>query len=88
MNESTPPISSESTIAASIDDLFVPVKPEAHEVPRPPIKRACGRCDVRSGAIDDNLVIVSPRGIAHFGEDYGDTSCGIDATGDGWWWPL
>lgn len=32
--------------------------------------------------------IVSPSGIAHIGVYGGDTRCGKDATGDGWWWPL
>lgn len=32
--------------------------------------------------------IVSRTGIAHIGADYGMTSCGIDATSEGWWWPV
>jgi hypothetical protein len=32
--------------------------------------------------------VVSPSGLMHVGVDGGDTRCGKDATGDGWWWPL
>ena len=30
--------------------------------------------------------IVSANGVEHIGLN-GDTACGKDATGDGWWWP-
>ena len=52
---------------------------------RPEVKRACKRCkpDLEQGAY-----IVSPTGIAHHGNEYGETECGIDATGPNWWWPL
>jgi hypothetical protein len=32
--------------------------------------------------------VVSVTGIAHIGADYGTTNCGIDATGEDWWWPV
>lgn len=59
------------------------------ETPMPDVKRGCAVCRVT----DDEIllsghVIVSPRGIAHAGQDDGDTECGKDTTGDGWWWPL
>lgn len=37
---------------------------------------------------EDQWGIVSPSGVAHIGEDYGMTACGIDATGERWWWEL
>lgn len=58
------------------------------EQARPVVKRGCKRCGVTDRHIENGVFIVSPTGIAHFGEDDGDTSCGIDATGNGWWWPL
>ena len=61
--------------------------PLYEEKPRPPIRRGCLVCNVNDKHIEQNLVIVSPAGIAHFGS-YGDTVCGKDATGDNWWWPL
>ena len=56
--------------------------------PRPTIYRLCELCKVTREDHDNNKVIVSPRGMAHFGADYGRTECGKDATGDKWWWPL
>lgn len=61
---------------------------EPDEIPRPDINSGCFRCGVTNASIDNNRVVVSPTGKAHYGRDYGDTECGIDATGDGWWWPL
>jgi hypothetical protein len=51
------------------------------------VKRGCVRC-FPDGKIDQDFqFVVSPTGIAHMGEDYGITYCGIDATGKKWWWP-
>ncbi len=58
------------------------------ETPRPPVFSGCFRCRVTEEDIDNNLVVVGPRGTAHFGMDYGATKCGHDATGPRWWWPL
>lgn len=58
------------------------------EVPRPPIKARCRTCRVNLTEIRADVVVVSPKGMAHIGEDYGRTFCGRDATGDNWWWPL
>ena len=33
-------------------------------------------------------LVVSPSGVAHLTNEYGDTDCGKDATRDGWWWPM
>lgn len=52
------------------------------------VKGGCFRCGVTPEDVRDLAVVVSPRGIAHFGMDGGDTKCGIDATGENWWWPL
>ena len=49
------------------------------------VERSCLRCQVDA---DDPWFVVSPAGIAHHGAANGHTDCGIDATGDGWWWPL
>lgn len=48
----------------------------------------CLRCGVTPADIEAVSVVVSPTGKAHYGGHYGITTCGIDATGDGWWWPL
>ena len=53
-------------------------------VPQPKIKGYCRRCRGARHAFQ----VVSPSGLAHIGEDFGTTACGIDATGDRWWWPL
>jgi hypothetical protein len=57
-------------------------------VPMPPIKSLCLRCKVSEDDVDHVAVVVSPTRKAHFGADDGETSCGLDATGDNWWWPL
>lgn len=59
-------------------------------LPRPPIKSLCLRCGVTAWAVDAYVVLVSATGKAHFANGFGsgDTACGIDATGDNWWWPL
>lgn len=58
------------------------------EQARPEIVRGCHRCGVTAEDIERGAIVVSPSGLAHFGQDGGDTGCGIDATGDRWWWPL
>ncbi len=59
----------------------------ADEYPRPDLEGLCQRCCVTREDADRNAVIVSPSGMAHYG-DGGSTECGHDATGDNWWWPL
>jgi hypothetical protein len=64
---------------------------EPEEVPRPTIIRRCRVCDVSANHLNElREVVVSPTGTAHHSSerDPGDTACGKDATGDGWWWPL
>lgn len=62
------------------------------EVPAPGIKQHCQFCKKRwlrenpGKEYDPN--VVSPRGFGHRGESGGDTWCGIDATGEKWWWRL
>lgn len=56
--------------------------------PMPAVKRACKRCDPPIGELRIGFVVVSPGGTAHMEGIEGDTRCGIDATGDNWWWPL
>lgn len=59
------------------------------EIPKPKVKARCRRCEkTDSGRGAWGCGVVSPWGIEHVGQDYGMTACGIDATGDGWWWPL
>jgi hypothetical protein len=58
------------------------------ETPQPTIIRACKRCALSDEDVARGYVVVSPTGLAHHGADYGMTECGIDATGDAWWWPL
>lgn len=55
---------------------------------RPLIRRGCEHCRVTDEDIRRGAIIVSPSGLAHFGEANGDTACGVDATGRNWWWPL
>lgn len=58
------------------------------EVERPVVQRLCERCYTREATWLRSEQIVSPQGVAHIGQDGGTTACGIDATGDNWWWPL
>lgn len=44
----------------------------------------CRACRVHP---DDEVMLVSPQGIAHHAEQ-DTTDCGHNATGDGWWWRL
>jgi hypothetical protein len=57
-------------------------------ISRPVIKGCCRRCGVTPMQARFGYVVVSPSGKAHHGEDYGNTACGKDATGENWWWPL
>lgn len=53
------------------------------------VTRPCMRCYPRGEALDGiEIRLVSPSGLVHHGADYGETECGHDATGDGWWWSL
>jgi hypothetical protein len=58
------------------------------EVPRPPITATCRVCRLVAMEVAHGNLIVAPDGMAHRGEGNGDTTCGMDATGPGWWWPL
>jgi len=58
------------------------------ELPMPVRRRACKVCKPDPEEIDRGWVVISPNGVCHHGRDDGDTECGKDATGDGWWWPL
>lgn len=75
------------------DDLVVAARggltynPSDRLRPRPEIKQVCQRCKVVEADFDRGAV-VSPDGFAHYGKHDGMTVCGIDATGDAWWWPL
>lgn len=44
----------------------------------------CRRCKTDR----DDFGIVSPRGMAHHSDGYEGTACGMDATGENWWWRL
>lgn len=50
----------------------------------------CRNCERTWEGRDDDehesFAVVSPLGVAHIGADYGETACGIDATGEDWWW--
>lgn len=48
----------------------------------------CDRCGCERYEHRMGMIVVSPKGRAHYGGEYGNTRCGIDATGDKWWWPL
>lgn len=58
------------------------------ETERPAITSGCFRCGVTDADVARGGVLVSPTGKAHQPGDYGQTACGIYATGDKWWWPL
>jgi hypothetical protein len=64
------------------------VSAQQEETPRPIVHRGCFACRVTMQDVYEGRVIVSPQHVAHFGAGYGMTSCGKDATGNGWWWPL
>jgi hypothetical protein len=58
-------------------------------IARPTIKSGCYRCKVTPEEVASGYVLVSPTGKAHHSREYyGETECGIDATGENWWWPL
>ncbi len=46
------------------------------------VAKACRVCR----AAIDHARVVSPAGVAHHANDWGDTDCGKNATRDGWWW--
>jgi len=48
------------------------------------VVKYCARC-ARMWEGGEEVEVVSPAGVAHCGNDYGLTLCGIDATGAGWW---
>lgn len=54
------------------------------------VRRACSRCWERgstpAGVLGEDGLVVSPNGVAHQAGELGDTACGVDATGDDWWW--
>jgi hypothetical protein len=52
------------------------------------VKSGCRNC-LRSW-LGDEFSLVSPTGVAHSQHfDYHEkTACGLDATGEDWWWPL
>jgi hypothetical protein len=56
--------------------------------PQIKIKSACWVCRVTPEDITRGVVIVSPTGKAHHSDYDGRTTCGKDATGENWWWPL
>ena len=59
------------------------------ETPMPVVKRVCKRCPITPRELERGYVLVSPNGTAHSaGWKEGLTDCGLDATGDGWLWPL
>ena len=46
----------------------------------------CGNC----GRTSKEYELLSPAGTAHVQREYPDetyTLCGLDATGENWWWP-
>lgn len=53
------------------------------------VAKACRGCRLTQADIakEPFQLVVSPAGVAHHANDYGDTDCGHDATRDGWWWP-
>lgn len=52
----------------------------------------CKRCERtwegKSDPDHEFFTVVSQMGTAHTGIDYGMTGCGVDATGERWWWRL
>ena len=52
------------------------------------IANACRVCRVTEEDIRSRQIVVSPQGMAHHGDEYGETVCGKDATKPKWWWPL
>lgn len=54
------------------------------------VLRGCPVCGRREHPINDlsDVMIVSPRGVAHHSDGWGVTICGRDATGENWWWRL
>ena len=54
------------------------------------VQRPCKRCSTTEADVLSGYIIVSPTGVAHHShfDKSGTTECGLDATGDEWWWPL
>ena len=52
------------------------------------VRRACNRCYGSQVAVRElpHIEIVSQYGTAHKEGENGKTDCGIDATGEHWWW--
>lgn len=49
----------------------------------------CGNCERTHFYVFDPKhmgTVVSPAGVMHVGAECGMTACGVDATGDEWWW--
>jgi hypothetical protein len=56
---------------------------------RPPVVSVCKTCaGPRNLAPLPAQEAISPRGVVHYGMNDGDTLCGKNATGPGWWWPV
>lgn len=57
------------------------------------VRRPCGNCFQDERAREKAMLdvkILSPTGCVHDSarDGNGDTACGLDATGAGWWWAL
>ena len=54
------------------------------------IYRRCKRCERHAATTTKHVFweVASPGGTEHLARTLGRTHCGIDATGDGWWWQL
>lgn len=67
---------------------------EWEEVPEPEIKQPCLFCkrrwDTENPGKEYDPDVVSYRGFGHLSNPSSDgrTVCGIDATGEKWWWRL
>jgi hypothetical protein len=49
---------------------------------------ACRTCYPANWPAIEDVMLVSPTGLAHHSEGDGVTCCGRDATGPDWWWRL
>jgi hypothetical protein len=58
-----------------------------HRTTRPEVIHRCRMCEVTAQDVDNNKVVVSPSGTAHYGLDSGRTKCGKHADRRRWWWP-
>ena len=50
--------------------------------------KRCARSEYARSSRRTWWEVVSPSGVEHLAGDYGETECGIDGTGTGWWWAL